>query len=130
MNEPEQTGAGKYILTSKCDIDWTDRHCPNPVSCARYHFGQFGHKVIFLFCDECWAKPDPLPSLRNIEWFEQSRDEPSLPLPSRSDSLTDGEYFERYTVEEAEKYHKEWNNLIRQDDGILPKGAGLEKGRR
>ena len=130
MIKVEQTGTGKYIITSKCDIDWTDVYCPNPVTCARYHFGQFGHKILFLFCDECWAKPDPIPSLRNLDWLVKviGQDEPAEP-PKREDSFSEDEYFERYSPEEAERLHHEWNNLIRSDDGTLPRGAGIDRGR-
>lgn len=49
-------GYGQTIIGDKCDSHWTDEECPIPATCAEYHYGQFGHKVLFLFCDSCRLK--------------------------------------------------------------------------
>jgi hypothetical protein len=51
-----ETGYGESIISDKCSTTWTDVECPKPATCAEYHWGGFGHKVLFLFCDECYQE--------------------------------------------------------------------------
>jgi hypothetical protein len=102
----------KNIICDKCDFEWTEKQCLKPATCCRYHFGQFGDKVIFLFCDECWSKPDPISSLRNLDWFVKSQEDPNLPAPSRESQLKDYEHFEKLTPKQSEKWTKEWEGYF------------------
>ena len=110
--EPEQYGAGQVILHGKCDIGWTDKNCPNPATCARYHYGQFGHKVLELFCDECWSKPEPVASLRWLTKGNYSESPDGEPNTSIARVLDEEEFFERYTPEEAERLNNQWMGMI------------------
>jgi len=46
------------IIADKCASHITDRECPNAATWQEYYRGQFGHKVILLFCDECLKSHD------------------------------------------------------------------------
>lgn len=52
----DSKNAGQRLSSSKCSSHLTDGECPRPVTCAEYHYGQFGHKVLFEFCDECYLE--------------------------------------------------------------------------
>ena len=93
----------KILVCSKCDIDWTEVHCPRPATCMRYHIGQHGHKVIFLFCDECWAKPEPMPSLRDL----------GKNFTSPTHVVGEYEFFEKLDDATKEDYNRRWNELIK-----------------
>ena len=43
----------KVIICDKCDSSLTDKECPRPAVWARVHYGQFGHKCLSLYCQEC-----------------------------------------------------------------------------
>ena len=101
----------KILVCSKCDIDWTEVHCPRPATCMRYYTGQHGHKVIFLFCDECWAKPEPMSNLRNLERI--FRKEP-LPPPPLTHTVEEDEFFERLDDATKEDYNRRWNEMIKK----------------
>lgn len=51
-----QVGWFSTVIADKCDSHWTDVECPNPPTWKEFHRGQFGHKVVFLFCDDCLVK--------------------------------------------------------------------------
>jgi hypothetical protein len=54
-----QIGWFTTIIADKCDSSWTDRECPRPATWKELrHRGQFGHKVVFLYCDRCLIKHD------------------------------------------------------------------------
>lgn len=43
----------EVIICDKCDSAWTDKECPRPATWAKVHYGQFGHKCLHLYCNEC-----------------------------------------------------------------------------
>jgi hypothetical protein len=84
-----QTGRFSIILADKCDGGILDLECPNPATCFTYHYGQFGHTVVFLFCDSCYAKPHPM------HMFGEVREEAI-----------------RLSPEQADWCNRRWNKLI------------------
>lgn len=46
----------RFNNIDKCDFAWTEVECPNPAIGYTHYFGQFGHKVIFEWCDDCYER--------------------------------------------------------------------------
>jgi hypothetical protein len=63
------SGIGKTIIGDKCHSNWTDVECPNDATCQEYHYGQFGHKVLFLFCDKCYQDCLKQREDEKLGWF-------------------------------------------------------------
>ena len=65
-----EKGYGKTIEGDKCDSHWSDVECPIPAIYAEYHYGQFGHKVMFYFCEKCYQNC----LKRREHWFFKNED--------------------------------------------------------
>ena len=65
----------KPLIVDKCRTAMTDIACPRPATCAEYYRGQFGHKVLSLYCEECYIKWKTSPYYRPLYAidFEEER---------------------------------------------------------
>ena len=68
-----QVGWFRTLVGDKCNSYFTDKDCPNKATVSEYHRSQFGHKVQFQFCDQCYAAYN--------EW--QKSDFGSMFMPSK-----------------------------------------------
>ena len=55
MPEPNRLKGKKVLIVDKCDSGLTDKECPRPAVWAKVYYGQFGHKCLHLYCQECRA---------------------------------------------------------------------------
>jgi hypothetical protein len=101
----------KLILKDKCDWFYSDNPCcPNPIFFGRFFYNDFGNKILSVWCKDCFKLPDPINTLRNIDWLVESNKYLEIPPPKRS--LEEGEFFESYTLKEGILLSESWKSYL------------------
>jgi hypothetical protein len=100
----------KRIIADKCCALYRDSAivCPRAPVMARFHYGQFGHQVLFLYCDKHWEE----------YWRKPVTDEEKL-LAEIFDHPVDRKEETTLSEEESQKLMKEWDAMIAPPENPL-----------